>query len=118
MTSSGSSPAATKLGFAVPAKLLVFVIFMTQFVAILLGGGIYVPCLHGRGIDTFVLIVGSVAAFALFQVAFGVILRFVPVRCGACRNRAYFTGFGWWPFIYRFGCRTCGVVQRHEVRGQ
>ncbi|HWA15778.1 MAG TPA: hypothetical protein VG817_05055, partial [Gemmatimonadales bacterium] len=76
------------------------------------------PYLHESGVPTLALIVGAVVAFALFQVILGLLLRLVPVRCGLCRHRAGFTRFGWWPFIYRFACRSCGAVVQHEVRGR
>jgi hypothetical protein len=103
---------------AAPAKLIVILAFMTQFVAILLGLGVLLPYLHERGISWLLLTIGAAAAFGLFQVGLGFVLRHIPVRCLRCRGQARFAGFGWWPFIYRFNCEQCGIQRRIEVGGR
>jgi hypothetical protein len=115
MPAPKTPPSGVDAGLAAPAKLIVVLTFMTQFIALLLGLGIYVPWLHERAVPTWVLILGSILAFAGLQVLLGFLLRRVPVRCGVCRARSYFAGFGWWPFIYRFSCRGCGTTHRIEV---
>lgn len=117
MSAPASRPAQTRRGFAFPPRLLVGIVFMTQFIALMIGVGGYVPTLHEQGISTLILVLGSVAAFAGFQVVLGFLLRFIPVRC-RCQNRAYFGGFGWWPFTYRFRCPDCGTELRIEVQGR
>jgi hypothetical protein len=102
-------------GFAIPARLHVFLGFMTQFMVILgvLGG--VVPTLHKQGVNSVLLGVGAAAALIIIQLIIGGIGRLIPVRCKACRSRSHFLGFGWWPFKYRYGCRQCGLEMRFEV---
>jgi hypothetical protein len=118
--SSAPAPAgpATPTGFALPVRLLVIVVFMTQFIALLVGLGILVPDLHQRGVNIYVLALGAIAAFLVLQIALSLVMRRVPVRCTPCGGRSYFTGFGWWPFIYRFTCSRCGIQHRLEVGGR
>lgn len=111
---TGFSPA----GFAVPGRLVVFVIFMVQFIVLLLGLGILLPYLRQQGTSIVVLVVGAIAGFALIQVVLGLLMRLIPIRCPTCRGRSQFDGFGWWPFIYRFTCGACGMQRRIEVGGR
>ena len=117
MTAPASRPAPSRSGFAVPAKLVVILTFLTQFMALMIGIGVYLPTLHEEGVATLWLILGAILGFAIFQVALGSLLRFVPVRC-RCGDRAYFAGFGWWPFTYRFACGRCGAQWRIDVQGR
>lgn len=114
-----SSPApahpSPSVGFALPGRLLVVVMFMIQFMALLGGLGIYVPLLHEQGVSTGVLVLGSLAGFAALQLVLGFLVKLVPVRCPPCGARSWFAGFGWWPFIYRFDCPSCGSQRRLEV---
>jgi hypothetical protein len=117
-----SSPAptgpSTPTGFALPGRLLVVLVFMTQFIALLLGLGILLPYLHQNGVNTVVLALGAIASFLALQAGLGVIMRLIPVRCLSCGGRSYFAGFGWWPFIYRSTCGSCGMQRRLEVGGR
>jgi hypothetical protein len=90
-------------------------VFMTQFMALIGGGGGVAPYLHAKGINSIVLGLGALGGFALLQLLLGLLLKFVPVRCPSCRGRSHFAGFGWWPFIYRFTCESCGGTLRVEV---
>jgi hypothetical protein len=56
--------------------------------------------------------------FAVLQVMLGFCLKAVPVRCQQCRGKSRFLGFGWWPFIYRFACSSCGSLRRIEISGR
>ncbi len=91
---------------------------MTQFIALLLGLGGLVPYLHEQGVSTVLLVLGAIAGFALLQVALGLLLRLLPVRCTTCRGQSRFAGFGWWPFIYRFDCGACGMRRSIEIGGR
>lgn len=113
-----SSRGATNAGFAVPGRLIAGVVFMIQFMTAIMGGGILIPYYQEQGVHWAVLAVGALAAFALLQVVLGFCLTLVPVRCLACRGSSRFLGFGWWPFIYRFGCSGCGLVRRIEIQGR
>jgi hypothetical protein len=119
---SSSSPAPPRpsagTGLAFPGRLIVFLVFMTQFIVLLLGLGGLVPYLHERGVSTILLALGAIAGFAALQVILSLVLRFIPVRCLNCRGRSRFAGFGWWPFIYRFNCLSCGLQRRLEIGGR
>lgn len=104
--------------FAMPGTLVVIVVFMIQFMAILFGAGIWLTSLHERGVSYWVLGTVGLAAFVVLNVMLGLVLKAVPVRCVTCRGRSRFLGFRWWPFIYRFGCASCGTVRRFEVGGR
>lgn len=60
MSPSSRSPRHAP-GFAVPARLHVFLLFMTEFVLLLVVLGGVIPTLHRRGISPMVLIAGTVA---------------------------------------------------------
>ncbi len=104
-------------GFAVPGKLHVILLFMTQFMLMMGVFGIVVPTLHGQGWSTVVLVAGSVTFVIAVHLVLGLLGRLLPVRCRHCRGRARFRGFWWWPFIYRYDCRDCGQGMRFEVTG-
>ena len=112
------TPPSPRPGVAFPGRLIVILVFMTQFMVLLLGLGILLPYLHQRGVSTILLALGALASFALLQAILGLVLRLIPVRCLNCRGRSHFGGFGWWPFIYRFNCGGCGLVRRFEVGGR
>ena len=116
MSPSSRSPRPTS-GFAVPARLHVFLLFMTEFVLLLgvLGG--VVPTLHRRGIGSIVLIAGSVTFMVAMFWGLGALGRLLRVRCRSCGSRARFRGSAWWPFIYRYDCPDCGRAMRLEVSG-
>ena len=104
--------------FALPGMLVVFVTFMTQFMTVIMGGGMLFPYYHEQGVHWAVIAAGALAAFAVLQIVLGFCLKHVPVRCLKCRSSSRFLGFGWWPFIYRFACYGCGIVRRFEVGGR
>jgi hypothetical protein len=104
-------------GFAVPARLHVFLLFMTEFVLLLVVLGGVVPTLHRRGISPIVLIAGSTAFIVAMFWGLGVLGRLLRVRCRSCGSRARFRGSAWWPFIYRYDCPDCGRGMRLEVGG-
>lgn len=120
--SSSASPAPAKpsraKGFALAGKFLVIVVFMTQFMLLILGLGGVLPTLYRQGVNRVILGLGALAAFAVLQALLGFVMRRLPVRCPACGGRSYFVGFGWWPFIYRFNCGGCGMQRRFEVGGR
>ncbi|MDX2121960.1 MAG: hypothetical protein SF070_13020 [Gemmatimonadota bacterium] len=105
-------------GFALPGRFLVVVLFMVQFITLLLGLGGLVPYLHQQGVDAVVLGLGAVVSFAALHAVLGLAMRPIPVRCPTCGGRSRFAGFGWWPFIYRFNCGGCGTQLRIEVGGR
>lgn len=109
---------STPAGFALPGRLLVGVAFMTQFMAFILGLGILVPYLHQNGVNTVILALGAIASYAALQTLLSLIMKVIPIRCHPCGGRSYFVGFGWWPFIYRFNCPSCGTQRRFEVGGR
>ncbi len=115
--SSSGSPTRASSGFAVGARLHVFLLFMTQFMIILAVGGGVIPALHERGVSTVVLVIGAILGLVAVHLAIAAAGRLLPVRCRGCGGRSYFLGFGWWPFIYRYPCSTCGQVTRLEVTG-
>jgi hypothetical protein len=96
----------------------VVVVFMVQFMALILGLGGLVPYLHQAGAQPVVLGLGALASLAALQAVLGFAMRQVPVRCTACGGRSRFPGFGWWPFTYRFNCGACGMQRRIEVTGR
>ena len=118
--SSSPAPAgpAAPTGFALPVRFLVILVFMTQFITLLVGLGILLPDLHQRGVNIVVLALGAIAVFLGLQAVLGLVMRRIPVRCAPCGGRSYFAGFGWWPFIYRFNCSNCGIQHRLEVGGR
>jgi hypothetical protein len=111
------NPRPRASGFAVPARLHVFLVFMTQFIVMLAAFGGVAPTLHESGVNTALLILGSAVFLVLFHLVFGALARLLPVRCRHCGARARFAGFGWWPFIYRYDCRDCSQGMRFEVTG-
>lgn len=117
-----SSPAPAEpppsRGFALAGRLLVVVVFMTQFLILILGLGGLLPYLHQQGVNGALLALGTLVAFFALHALLGFALRRIPVRCRACGGRSYFTGFGWWPFIYRFCCGACGMERRMEIGGR
>ena len=114
---SSAPPAPTRSGLAFPGRLVVVLVFMVQFITLLLGLGGFLPYLHQHGVGTILLVLGAFTAFALQQAALTLVLRFTPVRCINCQGRSRFAGFGWWPFIYRFTCGVCGLQRRIEIGG-
>lgn len=116
MSPSSPSPRHAP-GFAVPARLHVFLLFMTEFVLLLAVLGGVVPTLHRRGISSIVLIAGSVTFIVAMFWGLGALGRLLRVRCRSCGSRARFRGSAWWPFIYRYDCPDCGGVMRLEVSG-
>lgn len=88
---------------------------MTQFLVLILGLGGLLPHLHRQGVNAVILGLGALISFAALQGLLGIAMRRIPVRCRGCGGRSYFTGFGWWPFIYRFGCGACGLQRRMEI---
>ncbi|HEU5219789.1 MAG TPA: hypothetical protein VFU23_14110 [Gemmatimonadales bacterium] len=103
--------------FAIPAGLHVGVLFMVQFIfSIALFGGV-IPSLHRRGYHTVLLVIGGIVCMLVLHIVLGALARLVPARCRGCRSRASFQGFGWWPFIYRYQCSSCGQETRLEVSG-
>lgn len=113
--SPGPVPGAR--GFAIPARLHVFVLFMIQFVALIAGLGGVVPALYHSGVNPVLLGLGTVAALLVLHFVLGRLSRLIPVRCRPCGAAARFAGFGWWPFIYRYPCGTCGLTTRLEISG-
>lgn len=120
--SSSSSPAPVEpspsRGFALAGRFLVVVVFMTQFMILILGLGGLLPYLHQKGVNVVILGIGTITSFAALQAMLGFVMRRLPVRCLACGGRSYFAGFGWWPFIYRFNCGACGLQRRMEIGGR
>jgi hypothetical protein len=102
-------------GFAIPPRLHVFFLFMTQFIVLIAVLGGVVPTLHDRGIATPILAVGTIAFVIVVHLTLGLLAKLVPVRCRQCRSPSSFLGFGWWPFIYRYTCPRCGSQLRIEV---
>ena len=111
----GPSPAR---GFALPGRLLVVIVFMAQFMILILGLGGLLPYLHKRGVHVVILGLGTIASLTALQAMLGLALRGIPVRCPSCGGRSYFAGFGWWPFLYRFNCGECGMQRRIEIGGR
>jgi hypothetical protein len=110
------APPASK-GFAIPGRLHVFTLFMTQFMVMILGLGGVVPHWHRQGVHAVILVLGSIVGLIALHLVLGLIGRVVPTRCKGCRGQSHFGGFGWWPFIYRYRCQACGLERRMEVQG-
>lgn len=112
-----NAPMRRPAGFAIPARLHVFVLFMIQFIVMigLLGG--VVPALYRDGVNPILLGLGAVAGLLGLHLGLGAIARVVPVRCRPCGAATRFAGFGWWPFIYRYPCGACGQTTRLEISG-
>ena len=102
-------------GFAVPPKLHVGVLFMIQFMVLIMFFGMTVPEYHTKGVSTPVLVIASVGVLIVLQLLLSMIGKLLPVRCKQCRSQSRFLGFGWWPFIYRYGCGQCGQQMKYEV---
>jgi hypothetical protein len=113
-----SQPAtAPRPGFGVPARFHLILLFMTQFIFFLAVFGGFVPTLHQQGTSLWLLVPGAIAVVLIFHFVLGVLGRLLPVRCRPCGAVSRFRGFGWWPFIYRYPCATCGQEMRLEVQG-
>lgn len=118
MSLSPTSP--TPIGpkaFAIPARLHVFVTFMSQFMAAIAGIGILPFTLQQMGINSPLSWVLGVVAIILAYLIFAWLGRMVPVRCKSCSAAARYRGLGKWPFIYRYDCNACGVTRTLEIRG-
>jgi hypothetical protein len=114
-TGTDANPSAA--GFAIPARLHVILLFMTQLLIVLALFGGVVPAYYEQGVNIGILVAGSAASLIAVHLALGGLGRLVPVRCHKCRSRSYFGGFGWWPFTYRYACSTCGHERRLEIQG-
>lgn len=95
-----------------------YVLFMIQFMVLILGLGGLVPELHQRGVSSALLAAGTAAGLPVFHYLLGLAGRLVPVRCQGCRSASRFLGFGWWPFTYRYACARCGRVARYDMVGR
>jgi DNA-directed RNA polymerase subunit RPC12/RpoP len=96
--------------------LHVVIVFMIQFVALLLLGGGAVPALYEqRLVATPLLVVGAIVVIGGVVAALAELARVIPVRCKYCGNRALFRGAAWWPFTYRYACAHCGHAMRYDV---
>ena len=116
-SSSPSNPERGRAPFGIPGRLFVIVLFMTQFISFLVLLGIVLPTYHDQGFNIVLLIAAATGVLIVGHLALGGLGRRVPIRCINCKARSYFRGFGWWPFIYRFNCSTCGVQRRMEISG-
>ncbi len=112
-----AAPPPAVRGFAVPARLHAFLLFMTQFVVLIGAFGGVVPVLYRQGVHPAVLGLGGAAGLVVFHLGLGALARVLPVRRAQCQATARFTGFGWWPFIYRYRCGACGTLTRLEISG-
>jgi len=118
--SAEPSPATQGRGgrpWAVAPRLHVFLIFMTQFILIIMGFGAVVPLLHKRGVPVVGLVLASAAGLVALHFVIAVLGARIPVRCKECGSRSRYRGFGWWPFTYRYRCGQCGHEMRYEVVG-
>ncbi len=106
-----------KAPLAIPARAHVFLIFMLQFIVVMVAFGVTVPALHSLGVPTAVLVVGSVVFLVGVHFVIALLGRLIPVRCGQCRARTRYYGFGWWPFTYHYVCRHCGHAMKYEIVG-
>lgn len=104
-------------GFAIPARLHVFLLFMTQFIVLILALGGLVPTLHSQGMSLVLLVPGAFAGVIGVHLVLGALARLIPVRCRPCGSAIRFAGFGWWPFVYRYPCGACGHTTRLEISG-
>lgn len=102
--------------FAIPARLHVVILFMIQFMVLLLLGGGAVPALYEqRLVATPLLVVGATVVFGDVVAVLAEVARVIPVRCKHCGSHARFRGAGWWPFTYRYACAHCGHAVRYDV---
>ena len=108
-----SSPAR----WALPPKLLVILLFMTQFILIIALGGGVVPTLHSQGYSLVLLIPAAILVVVAVHFVLSAVGKRHPDRCRQCKARSRFHGFGWWPFIYKFDCAECGTQMRFEISG-
>ena len=104
-------------GWAIPPRLHVFLLFMTQFTFLIVLLGIAVPWVHDRGIPWLVLVPATAAGIVLVHLLIGAAGKLLRVRCGGCGSASRYQGFGWWPFIYRYVCPRCGNQVKYEVSG-
>ncbi len=104
-------------GFAIPARLHVFLLFMIQFTFLILALGGLVPWLHSQGVSLVLLVPGTVVGVIGVHLGLGAVASLVPVRCRPCGSVTRFAGFGWWPLIYRYPCGACGHTTRLEISG-
>jgi len=104
--------------FAIPGKLHVVISFMLQFMGALGILGILPSVLSGRGISLALAWIASVVILVIFFLLVGIFGKFVPVRCKGCSGVARYRGVGWWPFIYWYDCKACGMSRRIEVQGR
>ncbi len=116
-SSTGPTPPPSAPRFGLSARLHVFLLFMTQFVVLPAVFAGFVPTLHAQGTSLLLLVPGAIAVVILFHVGLGAFGRLLPVRCRPCGSVSRFRGFGWWPFIYRYPCPSCGQETRLEVTG-
>ena len=100
---------------AIPPRLHVGVIFMIQFMLLIMLLGITVPALHTQGLPWIVLVPATVAGLALLLYLISLLGKLVSVRCTQCRAPSRYQGLGWWPFIYRYTCTSCGHKMRYEI---
>ena len=104
--------------FAISARLHVFLMFMLQFMGLILILGIAFPASHERGLPTVVLVIAAAGVMVAFHYLLSVVGALIPVRCRGCRSRTRYFGFGWWPFKYRYACAQCGHQMIFEVTGR
>ena len=103
--------------FAIPARGHVILVFLLQFMVVIMALGIGIPALHERGVPTVVIVIAAAGFLVAVHYLISVLGRLIPVRCRQCRQRTRYYGFGWWPFIYRYTCPRCGDQMKLEVRG-
>lgn len=98
-------------------KAHVIILFMIQFILLMVLFGMAVPLLHRQGVSMVLLVLGSIAAYVLLQLGLGALGKLVPVRCQQCRSSSRYMGAGWWPFTYRYRCTECGNAMQYDVVG-
>ena len=104
--------------FAISARLHVFLMFMLQFMGLILILGIAFPELHESGFPTVVLLIAAAGVMVAFHYLLSIVGALIPVRCRGCLSRTRYFGFGWWPFKYRYACAQCGHQTIFEITGR
>jgi hypothetical protein len=106
----------SEAGFAIPAMLHAFVLFMIQLMFFLALIGIVIPEYYKQGVSWVLLVTGSLLVVYAFHLVLGEMGKLIAVKCSHCNARAYFRGFTWWPFTHRYMCESCGVERHIEMR--